>query len=453
MNNNQILHGKMPPNSKDIEGAILGAILIEKDAILAVYEIIESESFYCPKNAIIYQAMIKLNNSSNPIDMLTVHDQLKKDGNIDIIGGISYINELTNMVASSANIVFHALVVQQKYIQRKHIEICNDIIKEMNEDIEDVFAVSEKHTSRLLSLTNISLSNIKSVREIQLNINKSIILNQPLAKSFPIGFNGIEFMSKTFNVVAGYPGTGKTAFMLTACRNVAEMNIAVGILTIEMENGMLVARMIQTQTSISAKKIILNELTDKEREVILNCKPMPDNMYTDDSSYITNKNILSKIKSFILKYDVKLLWIDFIQLIQMVDQKKLEVKMIEELTRDLQQLAKDLDRCIIGLSQLSKTANGEKPTMNNIRNGGAEQAASDILILFDENHKKNDGVKWNDIQENRGKIEVIYAKGRYSEVGNSYIYFDKPYQKMSDWNIHSYSQEMVEIGIPKLDIF
>lgn len=426
---------RVPPQALDVERTVLGSILIEKDIILEVADLLKPESFYFTPNSKIYKAIIELHAKSYPIDLITVTQKLRTEGELSNVGGASYLSELTNMVASSANARYHAAIVAQKYIQREHIRIANNIIKDMYEEIDDIFDISEKYTTELLSVCNVTASNIKSVAQIQKEINKSIAQDKPMAKCYNIGINNLDFMSKTFNLVAGSTGVGKTAFMLTASTNLAKQGTKVGILSIEMANNMLVSRMIQSHNQISSKRIITGELSDEEKETILSCEPLPDNIYTDDSSNITDRNLLSKVKAFILKHDIEFLWIDFIQMVQLMESKKLEVKIMEILTTALQQLAKDLDRCFVALSQLSRTEKGEKPTYQNIRNGGCEFAASDIYILHDQYFKDNDGVWWQDIPaDRRGKIEVIYAKGRYSSVGNSFVYFNKPKQTVVGWD-------------------
>lgn len=431
-----LIYGKVPPQARELEEAVLGALLIDSSVINSLTDILSPETFYVDAHGVIFQAVLELHAMSHPVDMLTVTERLRVTGRLENVGGAYYISQLTNVVASAANARYHAFIVRQKYIQREHIRIANEIMQEMYEDVGDVFEISDKYTTQLLSLTNVSVSNIKSVAQIQGEINKTILLGKPIAKIYSIGINGLDFMSKTFNIVAGYPGTGKTALMLSASVNLARQGVRVGIMSIEMSNNMLVARMIQAHNKISSKRIITGELTDEEKEMIINCERLPETIFTDDSSNITDKNILSKVKAFILKHDIEFLFIDFIQMMQIVEAKKLEVKVMEIISTALQQLAKDLDRCFVALSQLSKTTDkNEKPTYNNLRGGGIEQAASDILILYDEHFKDNDGVRWQEIpKERRGMVQVIYAKGRYSEVGNSYVYFDKPRQTMVDWD-------------------
>lgn len=168
-------------------------------------------------------------------------------------------------------------------------------------------------------------------------------------------------------------------------------------------------------------------------------------IFVDDDANITDRNILGKIKAFILKYGIEMLFVDYIQLVEVVKNgNTTEVSLIERLTSNLQRLAKEADIAIVALAQLVRSS--DVPTAKSLRGGGLEQAASDILILYDEHWKENDGVKWTDIPENRrGLIKCIYAKGRYTEVGNRDLYFDKPRQTFSDWSMAGSMDEMREV--------
>lgn len=426
-------HGKIPPQARELEAAVLGAILIEKEAISYVCDILKPDCFYVNAHATIYQTVQNLFSKSQPIDLLTTTEHLRKLEKLESVGGAYFLSELTNLVASSANIEYHARIIKQKYIQREMIRISNLISSKCYEDIEDVFEVLDNFSTELLKLNSFDLSSLKSATQIENKIRKNILENKPIAKVYNIGICGLDFMTKTFNVIAGLPATGKTAFMLTSALNLSKQNISVAILSLEMAEEMLVSRLIQTGTAIASKKIITNNLSEFEKNKIFDCDALPSNIYIDDNTDITDVNIISKIKGMALKYKIQVLFLDYLQLVGLTT-KGTEVKAMELLTNSLQKVAKDLDICIIGLSQINKE--NEKPTMKSLRGGGIEQAASDIYILHDEYYKQNDGKKWQEIAlNNRGRIELIYAKGRYSAVENRLLYFDKPKQLIFDWNI------------------
>lgn len=454
-----LLYGKIPPQARELEEAVLGAILIERDAINSVSEILKPESFYVDAHSNIYKAILNLSEKSQPIDILTVVDELKKNGKLEEVGGAYYISELTNKVASSANIEHHASIIYQQFIRRELIRISNDIIRESYEDVTDVFDIVEHASLNMMTIASRKHNNIKTVRQIKMKISKSILTNEPIAKLFSLGFSGLDFLSKTFNVVAGMQGTGKTAFMLSVCKNLALQGIKSGIKSIEMADIMLVARLVQTDTKISSKAIITNTLSEEEKAKYFETDTSNyDNfIYVDDDADVTDVNLINSVKSFVLKHGIEMLFIDYIQLVEILKKgNTTEVAGVEKLTRNLQVLAKELDICIVALSQLVRS--NEIPTAKSIRGGGIEQAASDIFILHDEHWVKNDSVKWSDIpQERRGLVNCIYAKGRYTDVGNRKLYFNKPYQTYSDWEekeVSDYAESFNNNEIEKrIDIF
>lgn len=441
---NMLLMSKIPPQAKDLECAVLGAILIESGALIQVTDILKSENFYVDAHAIIWNTFLNISNRFQPIDLYTVIEDLRKNGKLEEVGGAYYLSELTNKVASSANIEYHARIIVQKFIQRDLIRISNDIIRDAYEDTADVFELLNSASNKLLSLNNIKSNNIKSIGQVEDNIRKSLVEKKPMAKSYKLGLDNMDFLSKTFNVVGGYTGTGKTAFMCSVSTNLARQGYRVGIFSIEMSAEMLVARMMQEENSISAKKMITQGLSDDEIERVLGQKRLSDSIFVDDSTDMSDRNILLKVKAFLLKYNLDVVWIDFMQMIEIVESKKLEVRVLETISKGLQNIAKEFDRCVIGLAQLTPTEKNEKPTYRNIRNGGLAEAASEIILLFDEHAKQNDGELWKDIpSERRGKILGIHAKGRYSAVGNINLFFNKPKQTICSWNDKPYDSTLL----------
>ncbi|MFN8296768.1 MAG: DnaB-like helicase C-terminal domain-containing protein [Chitinophagales bacterium] len=433
-----LLYGKIPPQARELEEAVLGAILIESDAMFEIADFMNPKVFYVDAHATIYESMEILYNKNHPIDLLTVTEQLRKEAKLEEVGGAYYLSELTNRVASSSSIEYHARLIIQKFIQREVIRICNDGIRQAYDDITDVFDLLDKVSLDIMTIEEIKGSNIKTLNQIKRKIKKELIEDKPLAKLFKLGFDNLDFLSKTFNIIAGYQGTGKTAFILSAAKNLAQQNWRVGILSAEMSEMMLGSRSIQADCSISSKRIITNTISDQEKEEILNIQEnsFDDLIFVDDSTDLTHKNIITKVKTFIQKHKVDIIFIDYMQLIEVQEKGVLDVKANEKLSNRLQSIGKKLDISVIGLSQLSRVAEkNEKPTENNLRGGGLEQAASDIFILYDEYWKDHKGIDWKDIPYGiRGKIEVIYAKGRYTQVSNKFLYFDKPKQTIYDWN-------------------
>lgn len=404
----------------DVEKYIIGAILIEKNAINDVVDIINHNDFFNFNNLEIYKIIEEFYKNNIPIDLVSVAQKYNK---------ISYLNECTHIVGSSSNIRHYAFILKEKSIKRDLKQLCMNTIDSI--DSNDIFDTIDKMDYGLQKLNTFNIVNVKTANDVFKKIKQNILLGKATGKIFRSNL-GLEFLSKTFNVIAGFQGTGKTAMLLTLANEFA-LNYKIGVFSMEMANEMLSARLIQQETSIFAKKIITNELTSNEKEIIFDIKSLSENILIDDGTNITNNNIIGKIKSLKNRFDIDIVFIDYIQLIDIDGGKNdTDVKKMERLTKLLQNVSKDLDICIIVLAQL--TRGNDRPTAQQLRGGGIEQSASSIYILYDENWKQNDGKKWEEIQELRGHIEVIDAKNRYDGVNNRCLYFNKPKQVFEKWN-------------------
>ena len=418
---------KVPPHAKDLEKAILGAIVIEKDAITQVYEILNESMFYVDAHALIYKAIAMMYEKNKHIDMLTIIEQLRINGDLEIVGGVYFISELTNTIASSANILTHALIVRQKYIQRKEMNNCIETYNKLSEDIEDVFAVIDEHQMKIEELLSHSITTANTADYIFAKIKKSLLEDKPIGKLIKSEL-GLDFLTKTLNVVAGFQGTGKTAMLLTLAMEFAEKN-KVAVMSLEMSAEMLTARLIQQKSGVYAKNIISNTLYDKYKERVFEIESLSENIIVDDNTNVTDANIIGKIKTLKNRYKVEIVFIDYVQIIDLSGRKNdTYVARMSKLCRYLQMIAKNLDICIIILSQLARS--NEIPNAQSLRGGGIEQDASNIYILYDKHWKNTNDVPPHE----KDIINVINAKDRYgicenSRQGSSFdLYFNKNLQ-------------------------
>lgn len=429
-----LLYGKIPPQNRELEEAVLGAILIEKDAISYVSNILMPESFYVDAHSTIFRSIQSLLGKSQPIDLLTVTEDLRKSAKLEEVGGAYYLSELTNKVASSANVEYHARIIIQKFIQRELIRICNGIIHDSYEDTIDVFDLLDNTDIALSKIkTQISASSIKTVLDVINNIKKDIINPPPVPLYVPTTL-GIKYNYGTVNAIGAKPGTGKTAFMIQSAVESIKRGIIVGILSLELKERLLTPKIIHYHKGTFASKIIENNLTEQETEYLLS-----DSFEIFDRIKITDKkvnnlNIRSVIVEMVLKYSSKIIWIDYIQLVTLIkDKNTTEVKAMEDLMNLLQEVAKELDIAIVILSQMKRGY--EKPTVEELRGGGVEQACSRVYLLYDEFAKENDGKGFLEVEEfNRGKLTIIDGKSRFDDKNTMIIYYDKLKQIMMDWN-------------------
>lgn len=428
------LYSKIPPQARDLEEAVLGAILIESSCLPSVANILNANSFYVETHATIWNAIISLAQKSEPIDLLTVAERLKFQGKLEEVGGSYYLSELTNKVASSSNVVYHARIVIQKFIQRELIRICNDIIRDAYEDSTDVFDLLDNTDIELSKIkTQIGTSSIKSVLDV-INLIKKDIVNPPEVPLFVPTTLGIKYNYGTVNCIGAKPGTGKTAFMIQSTVGSIFQNITVGIISLELKERLLVPKIIHHHKGTFASKIIENNLSEQEIEYILSDDfDIFINIKISDKK-VTNLNIRSRIIEMVVKYGCKIIWLDYIQLVTLIkDKNTTDVKAMEDLMNLLQEVAKELDIVIVVLSQMKRGY--EKPTVEELRGGGVEAACSKIYILYDENAKENDGKKFLEIDEEiRGKLTLIDGKSRFDDTDSITLYYDKLRQVMKDWN-------------------
>lgn len=462
------LHGKIPPQAVELEEAVLGAILIEKDAITGVADILSPQTFYKDAHATIYATIQHLRSKSYPIDILTVIEQLRKEGKLEECGGAFYISELTNKIASSENLEYHSRILSQKFIQRELIRISNDITRESYEDTTDVFDLLSMAEKSLDSLkATIYGSSVNSALIIW-DRTKKQILNPPLKPMSIPSILGIRHDLGTVDAFGAKPGTGKTAVMIQGCVEAVKEGYKAGILSLELPSRLLVPKIQHHNIGISAKKIIRNELNDYEKNKIFTQDIQNENILSNifiDDTPCNSSNIRSKVITLIKKHGCEIVWIDYIQLISMLVQKgQNDTKAMELVMTTLQQTAKELGICIIVLSQLTRGI--DVPSMEELRGGGVEQACSKIILLHDENYKANSGKSFLDIEKNiRGRLILIDDKERFDDKHNIVAYYDKIKQFFVDWNdrdVDAYEKEIKkqrmekekeEIKTDEFDIF
>lgn len=427
--------GKVPPQSIELEEAVIGAVLIEKEAYSEISTILRSESFYKEAHSIIWDSITYLANNSYPIDVLTVTEHLRKTGKIEQVGGAYYISTLINKVSSSANIEYHARIILQKWMARKMIEFAESIKNDCYEDTADVFDIKDRFLINIESVNNTIESGSVSNGLYVINKIKQSLINPPEKPKHVEAILGIKHLLGTVDCYAAKPGTGKTEILIESALLEAQRGNKVGIISLELKKDLLMSKMLHHYTGVFAKKIIENDVRGEYLEKILSADySVMENIIIDDSS-VSNVNMRSKIIALVKKHGCRSIWIDYIQLTQMVKlyQGQTDTAGMENLMHTLQRTAKELDVCIIPLSQLKRGT--DKPTMEDIRGGGIEQACSQIFLLEDPNMKAFYGKSWDELKHEpyRGQLQVINVKERFGDKGLIEAYYDKPRQIIFRW--------------------
>ncbi|WP_400079546.1 replicative DNA helicase [Winogradskyella sp. R77965] len=433
--------GKIPPQAIDLEEVVLGAMMIDKKGVDEVIDILSAEAFYKEAHKYIFEAIFKLFENSEPVDLLTVSSQLKKDEKLDLVGGDFYLISLTQRVSSSAHIEFHARIILQKYIQRSLIKISSEIIEEAYDETKDVFDLLDNAEAKLYEVTqgNVKKST-ETAQSLVIQAKKKIeeISNKEGMSGIPSGFDKLDKLTSGWQpsdlvIVAARPGMGKTAFTLTMARNVAvNSNIPVAFFSLEMSSVQLITRLISSETGLSSEKLRTGKLEKHEWEQLnVKVKTLEKApLFIDDTPSLSIFDLRAKARRLASQYGIKMIMIDYLQLMTAGGSQKggNREQEISTISRNLKALAKELSIPVIALSQLSRaveTRGGSKrPLLSDLRESGAiEQDADIVSFIYRPEYYKID--EWDDEERSptEGQGEFIVAKHRNGGLDNIRLKF------------------------------
>ncbi len=428
-----MVYGKVPPQSKDLEEAVLGAIMLEKSAFDTVIEILKPECFYVEAHQRIFRAMTSLAQKSLPIDLLTVVEELKAKEELEIIGGPYYVSRLTNAVVSSANIESHSRIILQKFIQRELIRISGEIIGDAYEDSTDVFDLLDDAESKLFEITNNHLRKnfddintvlVKTIQRIEDMRNRDeditgVTSGFPTLDKVTYGWQPTDLI-----ILAARPSVGKTAFALNLARSAAlhaAKPTAVAFFSLEMSASQLVQRILSAESEIWLEKISRGKLEEHEMKQLykkgidrLSNAPI----FIDDTPALNIFELRAKCRRLKNKHNLGIIIIDYLQLMSGAGDNKNSNREqeISRISRDLKGLAKELNIPIIALSQLSREVEKRKegakiPQLSDLRESGAiEQDADMVMFLYRPEYYD---ITANEMGEsNKGETYVKIAKHR-----------------------------------------
>jgi replicative DNA helicase len=399
-----MIFGKIPPQAKELEEAVLGAIMLEKTAFDTVAEILKPECFYVEAHQHIFRAMQALQVKSLPIDLLTVVEELKIREQLDLAGGPYAITKLTNSVVSSANIEAHSRIVMQKFIQRELIRISGEIIGDAYEDSTDVFDMLDTAETKLFEITNNHLrknfDDIETVLVKTINRIEDMRNRQEDLTGVPTGFPSLDKLTYGWQptdliILAARPSVGKTAFALNLARTAAlhpDRPTAVGFFSLEMSSSQLVQRILSAESEIHLEKISRGKLEEHEMKQLYKKgieKLAKAPIYIDDSAALNIFELRAKCRRLKNKHNIGIIIIDYLQLMSgSADRNSNREQEISKISRDLKGLAKELQVPIIALSQLSREVEKRKegnkvPQLSDLRESGAiEQDADMVMFLY-----------------------------------------------------------------------
>jgi replicative DNA helicase len=428
-----MVYGKVPPQAKDLEEAVLGAIMLEKGAFDAVVEILKPECFYVDAHQRIFRAMQGLANKSQPIDILTVVEELRSREELDMVGGPYYVTKLTNSVVSSANIEAHSRIILQKFIQRELIRISGEIISDAYEDSTDVFDLLDQAESKIYEVTSTHLRNnyesidsvlVKTIQRIEDLRHK----NEDIS-GVPSGFPSLDKVTYGWQptdliILAARPAVGKTAFALNLARSAAlhpTKATPVALFSLEMSAGQLVQRILSAESEIHLEKISRGKMEEHEMKQLYAKgiqKLAQAPIYIDDTAALNIFELRAKCRRLKNANNIGLIIIDYLQLMSGTGENRNSNREqeISNISRSLKGLAKELQVPIIALSQLSreveKRKDGNKmPQLSDLRESGAiEQDADMVMFLYRPEYYDITQDEMGD--NNRGETHVRIAKHR-----------------------------------------
>lgn len=428
-----LVFGKIPPQSRELEEAVLGAVMLEKAAFDVVVEQLKPECFYVDANQRIFKAMISLAGKNSPIDLLTVVEELKSTGELEIVGGPYYLTKLTNFVVSAANIETHCRIILQKFIQRELIRISGEIIGQAYEDSTDVFDLLDDAEAKLFDITNNHLKKnfdsidkvlVKTIQRIEDMRNR-----QEEITGVPSGFPSLDkvtygWQKSDLVILAARPAVGKTAFALNLARNAAlhpTKPTAVAVFSLEMSSAQLVARILSAESEIWLEKISRGKMEDHEMQQLYKKGIQPLStapIFIDDSAALNIFELRAKCRRLVQKHGVGLVLIDYLQLMSGGGEGRNSNREqeISTISRNLKQLAKELDIPVIALSQLSREVEKRKegnkmPQLSDLRESGAiEQDADMVMFIYRPEYYEMNANEFG--ESTKGETHIRIAKHR-----------------------------------------
>lgn len=445
--------GKIPPQAIDLEEAVLGAMMIDKKGIDDVIDILHSDAFYEIRHQEIYAAIYELFQNSQPIDLLTVSSLLKKKGKLDLAGGDFYLIRLTQKVASSAHIEFHARIILQKYIQRKLISISSEIIESSYDETTDVFDLLDSAEAKLFEVTQ---GNLKKSSEDAGSLVKQALKkiqeigNKEGMSGLASGFTKLDALTSGWQpsdliIIAARPGMGKTAFVISMAKNMAiDFNHGVAVFSLEMSSVQLITRMISSETGLPSEKLRKGNLALHDWELLnYKVKSLSDApIYIDDTPSLSIFDLRAKARRLVSQHGVKIIIIDYLQLMTAGGNNNKgpgnREQEISSISRNLKALAKELEVPVIALSQLSRavetrSTGSKRPLLSDLRESGAIEQDADI-VSFIYRPEYYGMTEWDDDERSpcEGQGEFIVAKHRNGGLDNIRLKFTGHLAKFSD---------------------
>lgn len=443
--------GRVPPQAVEVEEAVLGSMLIEHEAATVALQMLSSGDFYKPAHQHIFDVLHDLYERDNPLDLLTVENDLRDKGLLDVCGGAGYLSELTRSVSSAANVDYHAQIIAEKATKRNLILGCTDIIKEAYDSSSDPYDVLDKAEQRIFDLAN---SKQRAQAQPIGDVLKDTLSHLEEIRGKSAGITGVptgtDVDKKTAGwqkgdliIIAARPSMGKTAYVLTTARNAAlhqdpKLKTKVAIFSLEMSNESLVQRLLTMEGRINAQSARSGRLKDDEFKRLIDAagRLFTANIFVDDTPGLSIMELRTKCRRLKSEHDIGLIVVDYLQLMTASGKDfGTREQEIASISRGLKALAKELNVPVVALSQLSRAVEqrgGDKrPQLSDLRESGSiEQDADVVCFLYRPEYY---GIKTTpEGQSTTGLAELIIGKQRNGPTGSISLYFVKDYARFEN---------------------
>ena len=441
--------GKLPPQALDLEESVLGALMLEKDALTNVIDILKPENFYKDANKEIYQSIIDLFNESEPIDLLTVTSQLKKNGKLEYVGGSFYVTQLTTRVNSASNIEYHARIILEQSIKRQLIEVSGEVQKEAYEDTTDVFDLLDNTEQSLFDISESHIrknySQVKGLMKEAIDELQAKKTRKDGITGVPSGFIDLDNITSGWQpsdlvIIAGRPSMGKTAFVLSMMRNASiDHEMPIALFSLEMSSLQIVNRLISSEAELDSDKIKKGNLKDYEWQQLLHKTDQLNNakIFIDDTPALSILELRAKSRRLKSQHDIQCIIVDYLQLMSGEYGKSSgnREQEIASISRSLKAIAKELNVPVLALSQLSRaveTRGGDKrPVLSDLRESGSIEQDAD-MVLFIYRADRYDITEDEDGNLTAGVAELLLRKNRNGPTGKVKLKFIERFAKFAD---------------------
>lgn len=443
--------GQHPPQALELEEAVLGAIMLEKNALLNIQGILTADSFYHDAHKLIFAAALELSANIQPVDLYTIGTQLKRSGHLSAIGGMAYLTELTQRVSSATHLDYHAKVVADRYIQRQLITASTQIQKD---SFSDEIEVDELVNRAERAIFEIAEGNVR--RDVQSShdiVSRAMQIIEDAGKKpdgmtgVPTGFADMDKLTLGWQpsdliIIAARPSMGKTAFVLTMARNITvTYNRAVAFFSLEMSSTQLMTRLLVGESELDGQKVKSGKLSPDEWKLLeTSARPLSKaQLFIDDTPALSIFEFRSKARRLKLNSNIELIVIDYLQLMTAgtSDTRGNREQEVALISRSLKAIAKELDIPIIALSQLNRSVESrggsKRPQLSDLRESGSIEQDADI-VAFIHRPEYFGMTETEDHQPTAGLAEIIVAKHRNGSVEDVKLRFRKEQAKFVDWD-------------------